>query len=73
MSLLKQEYPTVFSVTNFYSQVEDVIENKTIHKGRISSEFVAHLVAQQKNVKESVHYICGPKSLKNTIQRSLMT
>lgn len=71
LSLLKQEYPTVFSITNFYSQLENVIESNSIHKGRISSEFVTHLVAQHKNVKESVHYICGPKGLKDTIQSSL--
>ena len=69
---MKQEYPSVFFVTNFYSQVDDVIENTNNQKGRISSEFVAHLVAQQKNVKESVHYICGPKGLKDTIQSSLI-
>lgn len=72
LSLLKQEYPTVFSMTNFYSQSDNVIESNSIHKGRISSEFVTNLVAQQKNVNESFHYICGPKGLKDTIQSSLM-
>lgn len=72
LNLLKQEYPTVFSINNFYSQLENVIESNSIHKGRISSEFVTHYIAQHKNVKESVHYICGPKGLKNTIQSSLM-
>jgi ring-1,2-phenylacetyl-CoA epoxidase subunit PaaE len=72
LSLLKQEYPTVFSMTNFYSQIDNVIESNSIHKGRISSEFVTHLVEQHKNIKESVHYICGPKGLKDAIQVSLM-
>jgi ring-1,2-phenylacetyl-CoA epoxidase subunit PaaE len=72
LSLLKQEYPTVFSMTNFYSQIDNVIESNTFHKGRITSEFVTHLVAHQKNVKESVHYICGPKDLKDTINNSLL-
>lgn len=72
LSLLKQEYPTVFFMTNFYSQSDNVIESNSIHKGRISSEFVTNLVAQQKNLNESVHYICGPKGLKDTIQSSLM-
>lgn len=72
LSLLKQEYPTVFNITNFYSQIDNLMESNTTHKGRISSEFVNQLVAQHKNVKESVHYICGPKSLKDTIQSSLM-
>lgn len=72
LSLLKQEYPTVFSITNFYSQLDNLIESNSIHKGRISSEFVTSLVALNKNVKESVHYICGPKGFKDTIQSSLM-
>lgn len=72
MSQLKQEYPTDFSMTNFYSQIDNVIESNSIHKGRISSEFVTHLVEPHKNIKESVHYICGPKGLKDTIQSSLM-
>lgn len=72
LSQLKQEYPTDFSMTNFYSQIDNVIESNSIHKGRISSEFVAHLVVQHDNLKESIHYICGPKDLKDTIQSSLM-
>lgn len=72
LSLLKQEYPSVFSMAKFYSQIDNLIESNTIHKGRISSDFVTYLVAQQKNVKESVHYICGPKGLKDTIQSSLI-
>jgi ring-1,2-phenylacetyl-CoA epoxidase subunit PaaE len=72
LSLLKQEYPSVFSMAKFYSQIDNLIESNTIHKGRISSDFVTHLVAQQKNVKESLHYICGPEGLKDTIQISLM-
>jgi ring-1,2-phenylacetyl-CoA epoxidase subunit PaaE len=71
LSLLKQEYPSVFSMAKFYSQIDNLIESNTIHKGRISSEFVTNLVAQQKNFKGTMHYICGPKSLKDTIQRSL--
>lgn len=72
LSLLKQEYPTDFSLTNFYSQIDNVIESNSIHKGRISSEFVTHLLVQQENLKESIHYICGPKGLKDAIQVSLM-
>ena len=72
LNLLKKEYHNVFSMTNFYSQIDHVIEGNSIHKGRISSEFVTNFVPQQKYVKESLHYICGPKGLKDTIQSSLM-
>lgn len=71
LNLLKQENLAVFSVTNFYSQLDKVDQSNPIHKGRISSEFVTSLVAQNKNLNESVHYICGPKDLKDTIKNSL--
>lgn len=71
LSLLKKNSPSVFSMTNFYSQVDKIEKSNNIHIGRISSEFVTSLVAQNKNVKESVHYICGPKDLKDTIKNSL--
>jgi ring-1,2-phenylacetyl-CoA epoxidase subunit PaaE len=72
LSFLKNEHTRVFSMTNFYSQLDKIEEIDAIHKGRISSEFVTSLVAKQKNIKESIHFICGPKSLKDTIHNSLL-
>jgi ring-1,2-phenylacetyl-CoA epoxidase subunit PaaE len=72
LSLLKQTYSDVFSMINFYSQIDKVEEIEAIHKGRISAEFVTNMVVQNKNAKESMHFICGPKSLKDTIQSSLL-
>ena len=60
-----------FFLTNFYSQEDKVEECNTIHKGRISKDFVSQLVLQIKNEKESMHYICGPNALKETIQSAL--
>ena len=72
LNLLKQEYPTVFSMTNFYSQ-EDILDKSSANqKGRINSDFIFSLLSQHNNINESVHYICGPKSLKDTIQGSLL-
>ena len=72
LSHLKQTYSNVFSMINFYSQIDKVEEIDTIHKGRISREFVTNSVGINKNVKESIHYICGPKNLKDTIKSSLL-
>ena len=68
---LQQEYSSVFSVTNFYSQTDVFEENNTIQKGRISSEFVSHFLIQHENLEESVHFICGPKGLKDIINNAL--
>lgn len=72
LSLLKQEFSTMFSMTNFYSQIDNIIESNTIQKGRISSEFVNNFFVHHENLKESLHFICGPNDLKDTIQSSLM-
>jgi ring-1,2-phenylacetyl-CoA epoxidase subunit PaaE len=71
LNLLKQEYPTVFSMTNFYSQEDIVEESNANYKGRINKDYVSHILTQHDNINESVHYICGPNSLKNTITSSL--
>ncbi len=72
LSHLKKDYPTAFFLTNFYSQVDFIEQSNTIQKGRISTSFIIQLLAQHKNVKESVHYICGPKDLKEIIKSTLM-
>jgi ring-1,2-phenylacetyl-CoA epoxidase subunit PaaE len=72
LNFLKQENSAVFNMTNFYSQFDGIDESNAIQKGRISSEFVTHMAAKHKNLKESLHYICGPRGLKNTINSSLL-
>ena len=71
LSLLQQEYPFVFFMTNFYSQMDLFEQSNTIQKGRISSEYVTKLLAQNKKVNESIHFICGPLGLKDTVKNIL--
>ena len=72
LSILQQEHSSNFSLINFYSQIDDLLENSAVYSGRISSEFVTSLIGKQKNLIESEHYICGPKKMKNTINNSLL-
>lgn len=68
---IQEDHPLVFNMSIFYSQ-EDTFElNDTNHKGRITSTFVANLLSQNKNTKESLHYICGPFGLKELIKNKL--
>jgi ring-1,2-phenylacetyl-CoA epoxidase subunit PaaE len=71
LSILEQKH-TNFSLTNFFSQPKEILENSVDYKGRISAEFVIDLVGQYENIKESLHFICGPKSLKDNIKNSLI-
>ena len=68
---LNQKFQSNFKLTQFFSQVETLDENEGF-RGRISSEFVTSLIGKQNNLIESIHYICGPKNLKDTINNSLL-
>lgn len=72
LGLLQQLYPFVFFMTNFYSEMNEFEETKFIRKGRIFSDFVIQLLANTQKTKESLHFICGPKGLKDTIKSSLL-
>jgi ring-1,2-phenylacetyl-CoA epoxidase subunit PaaE len=71
LNALVDKNPSSFKITNFYSNIDDSIESKTIKKGRINSEFVTTLISKDYNHKDSIHYICGPTSLKNLIKTIL--
>lgn len=69
---LKEEFKDKFKLTKFYSQDTSINEEKDIIKGRISQDFVSNLVTQNINYKESLHYICGPNGLKETVKNALI-
>jgi ring-1,2-phenylacetyl-CoA epoxidase subunit PaaE len=70
---LQQEYSAFMSITNVHSQMNSVQEsNNGLLKGRISSNVINQLLRQDNDCKESLHYICGPKSLKDKIISSLL-
>lgn len=68
---LNQKFQSNFKLTQFFSQVETLDENEGF-RGRISSDFVTSLIGKQNNLIKSIHYICGPKNLKDTINNSLL-
>ncbi len=72
LKVLNQKYSSSFSITNFYSQLHHIYDDEITNKGRISSDFVKHFLNSQDNIKNSVHYVCGPKDLKDTIQSALI-
>ncbi len=70
---LHQENANKLKLTHFYSQENIINDGKEVLKGRITPDFVSNLVSQNANYKESVHYICGPIGLKDTIKSTLFT
>lgn len=71
LNYLSKEYHSVFSMINFYSKDSNIDQSNTINKGRINSEFVAHLFNTNNCFNHYVHYICGPLSFKNMIVEGL--
>lgn len=69
---LQKEYRDVFKLTNFYSNEGTSIDEKEALKGRITSSFVSDLVTQNISCKQSIHYICGPSGLKDTVKNALI-
>lgn len=67
---LQLMFPDTFRVTNFYSDDNSIIECESIRKGRINSDFIIDLVSRNMS-NESVHFICGPSSLKELIINTL--
>jgi ring-1,2-phenylacetyl-CoA epoxidase subunit PaaE len=72
LKCLKEKYPSIFKMTNFFSQLDDNSESCIVKKGRINEDFVTNLILQDNNHKNSIHYICGPSGLKNLIKRVLI-
>jgi ring-1,2-phenylacetyl-CoA epoxidase subunit PaaE len=69
---LKQENADVFRLTHFYSQENINNEGNEVFKGRITPDFVSNIVSQNADCKDSVHYICGPIGLKETVKNALL-
>jgi ring-1,2-phenylacetyl-CoA epoxidase subunit PaaE len=63
-------FPNTFMVTNFYSDDNSIIDCDSTRKGRINTAFVVDLVSKDL-LNESVHFICGPSSLKDLIINTL--
>ncbi len=61
------DHPSRFKMTNFFSQGGKAIENEFKYSGRINSNFINSLFSQEESIKNCVHFICGPESVKNDI------
>lgn len=63
-----------FSFTSFYSQGDVLKEDTYVKRGRISKDFVKeYLLLSSIDTSNSLHYICGPRQLKDDIRNTLLT
>lgn len=69
---LQQKFNSVFQYISFYSQQDVHIENEKFKKGRINTDFIKEFLIQNESIDRSMHYICGPRELKETITNALL-
>ena len=67
---LLKKYPENLKVWHFHTLYNHDEHYHIVNSGRINIEFILDLL-QDKDVKQTKHYICGPIDLKNTIKEAL--
>jgi ring-1,2-phenylacetyl-CoA epoxidase subunit PaaE len=68
---LKKQFQGQFSGWHFYSQLTITPNNPRIIQGRINPELVLAIMAKEGDLAKTIHYICGPAGLKESVKTSL--
>lgn len=68
---LKTQYHEALSVWHFHSRLEISKTNLSIVHGRINPEKVLKVLKEQSDIINTIHYICGPQGLKDSIKKVL--
>lgn len=69
---LGRAYPHQFKVWHFHTQLKISRENSGIIEGRINGNYALKILNSRTPAK-TMHYICGPKGLKESVTRVLAT
>jgi ring-1,2-phenylacetyl-CoA epoxidase subunit PaaE len=70
---LKAQFPDTFSVWHFHTQVVVNEDHPNLIQGRIKPGKVLSVMQGEGDVQHSVHYICGPPGLKESVRTALST
>ena len=68
---LVNAYSPRFKMTCFFSHGGIDIEDEFNYLGRINPNFINSLFSKEESIKNCVHFICGPKPVKNDISNVL--
>jgi ring-1,2-phenylacetyl-CoA epoxidase subunit PaaE len=68
---LKDTYQQSFSSWHFYTQLYLPVQEPFVVKGRIDAREVLEVLRQEKDIQHTVHYICGPTGLKESVKDAL--
>jgi ring-1,2-phenylacetyl-CoA epoxidase subunit PaaE len=70
---LQQKYPKRLFVRKFYTSHVVNIANSNQHQGRINQAKAESILLEDNLIMQSVHYICGPTGLKDSVKLALKT
>jgi ring-1,2-phenylacetyl-CoA epoxidase subunit PaaE len=68
---LEDLFPFDFKTWQFHTQLKIAQNNPGIIEGRINPERLLFIIKQQMDLQNTVHFICGPVGLKESVKQSL--
>ncbi|RWY50187.1 FAD-binding oxidoreductase [Mucilaginibacter gilvus] len=68
---LEDEYSNTFRAWHFHTQAAVSLNNPYHVQGRIDPLYVLNVIAQEGDLNRTLHYICGPAGLKESVKVSL--
>jgi ring-1,2-phenylacetyl-CoA epoxidase subunit PaaE len=71
ISELEKLFPDTFNTWHFHTQLKIVKNNPDVIEGRISPERVLYILKQQVDLQNTLHFICGPTGLKESVKQCL--
>ena len=71
ITALKQEHQN-FSAWHFFTRAKIAEQNPSVIEGRIDPNKVLSIIRNEELVNNTLHYICGPTGLKESIKSELM-
>jgi len=68
---LQEKYANSFSAWHFHTQPAIKLTNPFQVQGRIDPRFVLNVIAKEGDLNRTLHYICGPTGLKESVKATL--
>ncbi|MXV51698.1 2Fe-2S iron-sulfur cluster binding domain-containing protein [Pedobacter sp. HMF7647] len=68
---LQSQYESRFSIWHFHTRLSVASSNPFLIQGRIDPEKIMDVLRSEGNMENSVHFICGPSGLKESVKASL--
>ncbi|RYY08351.1 MAG: 2Fe-2S iron-sulfur cluster binding domain-containing protein [Sphingobacteriaceae bacterium] len=68
---LQKQYPANFTVLYFYTKLAVEETSAKEFLGRIKPDYILNIFAEENNLNDTYHYICGPNGLKDAVKEAL--